>query len=434
MVTDLITKLPGYNKRLPSKTYGGYVSLNEDKHMYYMFIESEIAPKKAPIMFWTNGGPGCSGLMGLFEEFSPYKPVKSGKLIYNKFTWTKFANIVFIEQPIGVGFSWSSKKADYKSNDLLSAKDNLSFILNFFKKYPAYSNNPLYLISESYGGHYIPQWTKQILSYNKKNPSNKLPLKGFMIGNPYVNYTSGTEAQIETYWGHQRIPLHLWNTFKKKKCNKTKKQWKGKKLYACNQLSYKIENAVGKHNPYALSYPLCVSNQQNLLHRVYKTKTKTVKNLYDPCTDKYTGKYLNRKDVQAAIHAKRPPVVWRTCSNISKYRYSDTYNSQVPVINNILNSKELAPLDILIISGTNDSICGTVATQRWIETLDSKPKDIWSQYFVRKEPSGYISKYKANNSSSTLTFATVNGAGHEVPMYKPEAAQYLMNMYINKKL
>ena len=123
--------------------HGGYIQLNDNKHVYSIFIEAERNAEKAPILFWTNGGPGCSGLMGLFEEFGPFKPTKSGSLKYNPYTWTKFANIVFVEQPIGVGFSWSTNKTDYTSNDKLAAKDNLTFTLNFLEAFPMFKKNKL---------------------------------------------------------------------------------------------------------------------------------------------------------------------------------------------------------------------------------------------------------------------------------------------------
>ena len=77
---DLIKSLPGFNRKLPSKTYGGYIPLTNDKNVYYIFIEAEKNPSNAPILFWTNGGPGCSGLIGLFHELGPYRPIKNGKI------------------------------------------------------------------------------------------------------------------------------------------------------------------------------------------------------------------------------------------------------------------------------------------------------------------------------------------------------------------
>ena len=124
-------------------------------------------------------------------------------------------------------------------------------------------------------------------------------------------------------------------------------------------------------------------------------------------------------------------VKWKGCSTIAKYKFHDGHNSQVPLLNKLLNDKDITNLDILIMSGTNDSICGTQETQRWVETLDIKPKTKWKQYFVDKQPSGYISTYKGTKNK-TFTLATVNGAGHEIPMYKPVPAFYLMKRFIEK--
>lgn len=438
-MNDIIEKLPGYKGKLPSKTYGGYINLGGEKNTFYMFIECEKNPREAPIMFWTNGGPGCSGLMGLFEEFGPYRPERNGTVSYNRWTWTKFANIVFVEQPIGVGFSWSGKKKDYTSNDKLSAKDNFRFVMNFFEKYPHYKKNNMYLISESYGGHYVPLWAKEVIEHNKKH-NNELNFKGFMIGNPYINFRTGTETQIETYWGHQKIPKHLWDKFTRKKCNKvdfkkTRKISKSRKRrkYECNNLTYKIEKKVGLHNPYAIDYPLCMSNQMNQLIMLQHKKNKTVKKVYKPCLDQFTKKYLNRKDVQKAINAKHQAIKWKPCSDITKYRYGDSYNSQVPLINKMLNDKELKHLHVFIMSGTNDAICGTVGTQHWIQRLNIKDHRIWKQYFVHKEPAGYISTYKGDDKKRFI-FATVNFAGHEIPMYKPQAAYELMEKFVKGHL
>ena len=432
---DRITSLPGYSSKLPSKTYGGYIQLGDNKHQYYMFIESEKNHNTAPLLFWTNGGPGCSGLMGLFEELGPYRPQKNGSLKYNPFTWTKFANIVFVEQPIGVGFSWSTKKKDYKSSDKDSAKDNLTFVLNFLEKYPKFNKNDLYLSSESYGGHYIPLWANEIIKYNKK-AIDELNFKGIILGNPYVDYLSGSAAQVETYWGYQMIPKKTWNRFTKHKCNKLegRKNWrKTWKKNNCTKLSYEIEDIVGKHNPYAIDYPICVTEQQNNLITFYKKGNKTLKKKYTPCIDNFTKKYLNRKDVKTALHAHRMRVNWKPCSNIEHYTYKDTYATQVPLINKILNDDRLKHMKILIMSGTADAICGTVGTQNWLTQLDIKETKKWKQYFVNKEPAGYISKYNGDGKKK-LIFATVSKSGHEIPLYKPQVAFNLIKNFISNKL
>ena len=130
---------------------------------HYWMVESTKDAKNDPVVFWTNGGPGCSGLLGFFTEQGPFKPQKDGKLEMNEYMWNKVANMVFIESPCGVGFSYSDDKDDYKTGDAQTASDNYALIQEFMKRFPDFRENKLYITSESYGGHYMPTLAKQIV-------------------------------------------------------------------------------------------------------------------------------------------------------------------------------------------------------------------------------------------------------------------------------
>ena len=124
---------------------------------------------------------------------------------------------------------------------------------------------------------------------------------------------------------------------------------------------------------------------------------------------------------------------WGACSDIVNYRLKDSYNSQVELLNTLLNDRDLKHLNVFIMSGTNDTICGSIGTQKWIQQLNIKPKKIWKQHFINNEPAGYFSTYAGDNNKK-FVFATVNLAGHEVPLYKPQVAYSLMEKFINGKL
>ncbi len=97
-------------------------------------------------------------------EFGPWRPVANGSLVNNPYSWSKLASLVFLEQPVGVGFSYGTDADELDSfNDFRAAQDNLLAIRAFFKRFPERASSPFYLASESYGGHYIPQWTLQVL-------------------------------------------------------------------------------------------------------------------------------------------------------------------------------------------------------------------------------------------------------------------------------
>lgn len=121
--------------------------------MHYWFVESMNDPANDPVAFWTNGGPGCSGLLGFLSEQGPFRPNKDLSLSFNEYTWNKVANMVFVEQPCGVGYSYSENDDDYHNNDAQAAKDNYQMIQEFMKRFPEYSTNDMYFTSESCSFH-----------------------------------------------------------------------------------------------------------------------------------------------------------------------------------------------------------------------------------------------------------------------------------------
>jgi hypothetical protein len=95
------------------------------------------------------------------------------------------ANVIFVDSPVGVGFSYSTVGSDY-SNFTASqiALDAYQFLVNWSKSYPGYNNNELYIIGESYGGHYLPNLVQQVVNQNKDPGAYQLKnLKGFQVSN-----------------------------------------------------------------------------------------------------------------------------------------------------------------------------------------------------------------------------------------------------------
>jgi carboxypeptidase C (cathepsin A) len=241
-LADKIENLPGAEKLdVTFNQFSGYLSVpgttgEKSKNLHYWFVESMNDPSNDPITFWTNGGPGCSGLIAFFTEQGPFRPNSDGSLSMNDYAWNKIANMVFIESPTGVGFSYSNDENDLKANDNSTAHDNYHLIKEFLIRFPEYTNNTIYLSSESYGGHYIPTLAKVIVDQNKIS-SIKLNLKGLAIGNPYTDYNSGTPAMIETLWGHQLIAKPLYDVYKTE-CQSSQSD-------RCDELESQMLNGIG---------------------------------------------------------------------------------------------------------------------------------------------------------------------------------------------
>ena len=135
--------------------------------------------------------------------------------------------MVYFEQPVGVGFSYSSNPADYQTlNDAVAASDNSAFLTAFFAAHPQYASLPLFLTSESYGGNYVPQMTRAVLEGTDTRLQAQLMKGGFAVGNPVfsIDDTNATFANImnavqaEIFYGHSLIPLAFLEKFNRAGC------------------------------------------------------------------------------------------------------------------------------------------------------------------------------------------------------------------------
>lgn len=159
------------------KQYSGYLDNEEDdKHLFYWFFESRNDPKNDPVVLWLNGGPGCSSLTGLFMELGPSSITKDGKTKYNPSSWNANASVIFLDQPVNVGYSYSGSAV---SNTVAAGKDVYALLTLFFKQFPEYAKQDFHISGESYAGHYIPVFASEILSHKKRN----INLQSVLIGN-----------------------------------------------------------------------------------------------------------------------------------------------------------------------------------------------------------------------------------------------------------
>eukprot|EP01039_Chlorochromonas_danica_P002025 gene2024-2208_t len=441
-LADQITNLPGTDGlNIKFNQFSGYLAIPGTsgaltKHMHYWFVESQGNPSTDPLTLWTNGGPGCSGLIGFLTEMGPFQPNADLTLKLNDYAWNKLSNMIFIESPAGVGFSYTDDKDDLKTGDAQTALDNYNLIQAFLTRFPEYRTNDLYITAESYGGHYIPTLAKQIVDSNKVQGNTVLNFKGFAVGNPYTDFYSGIPASIDTYWGHQLIPQTLYSEYVKT-CREAKKP----NFEQCELLTARLMNSIGDLNPYALDYPVCTTSSGakrlsaqglwQMNHQIkaagMKPKALGVKSTsdYEPCLDDYGVAYLNQASVKAAIHVQGD-ITWDECSNTVRYNITDSERtSTAPIYNYLIDGGY--KLNLLVYSGDDDSVCGTIGTQSWIWNLGYEPAaNAWKTYTVNQQTAGYLTQWK----NTKLGFLTIHGAGHEVPTYKPEVAYDMFKRFL----
>ena len=126
LTTDEIQSLPGLKQKPSFKQYSGYLSGGEDVYLHYWFVESQSNPKKDPVLLWLNGGPGCSSLTGFFTENGPIRVQSDGKTVtLDKNSWNTLANVLYLESPVGVGYSYYNKNKTFNNTDDTTARMKL---------------------------------------------------------------------------------------------------------------------------------------------------------------------------------------------------------------------------------------------------------------------------------------------------------------------
>ncbi|KAF8038447.1 hypothetical protein BT93_B1097 [Corymbia citriodora subsp. variegata] len=132
----IVESLPGFPGHLPFILETGYVGVGEleEVQLFYYFIESERSPEDDPLLLWLTGGPGCSALSGLLFEIGPLQFDYSNSsenrpvLKLNSYSWTKIAKIIFLDAPVGTGFSYATTWRAYNNSDMSSAAQSYEFL------------------------------------------------------------------------------------------------------------------------------------------------------------------------------------------------------------------------------------------------------------------------------------------------------------------
>nr|GEW84108.1 serine carboxypeptidase II-2 [Tanacetum cinerariifolium] len=261
---DQVFYLPGQNFNVDFAQYAGYVTVNEEngRALFYWLTEATQDPASKPLVLWLNGGPGCSSIAyGMSEEVGPFHVDKDGKSVYlNPYSWNTVANLLFIDSPVGVGYSYSNTSSDIESNgDKRTAEDLLQFVLNWLERFPQYKGRDFYMTGESYAGHYVPQLSQVIVRYNKENTGSPINLKGYLVGNALTDEYHDHLGLYQFWW---TVGLISDQTYKKLNdvCDNAFYMHPSQE---CVQIRENLLQEVGNIDPYSIFTPSCTANDVN---------------------------------------------------------------------------------------------------------------------------------------------------------------------------
>ncbi|KAI7853199.1 serine carboxypeptidase-domain-containing protein [Circinella umbellata] len=407
-----------------TQQYAGHIEIAPDTNSNLFFWMIEQAQKTNPekLIIWLNGGPGCSSMDGLFLENGPYRVNPDLSVNISSGGWQDHATIVYLDQPVGTGFSFSDMSG-YSKNMLEIVDGFMLFLDKFFEIFPKLKEQDLYIAGESFAGTYIPYFTTKILENNKNKNSNKYNLQGIAIGNGWIS----PEHQYDAYYD-----FAVQNDL----LNGTHKEYAKTTLDKCHQFMEKQGDDLQVHvNTCESVLTSIVDNSvyvdDNIKYCINQYDIRLTKEQYPSCgmawpyelSDVTT--YLRRPELVRAVHADKQSGGWTECSSaVSKKLDGTNSKSAYSMIPEILNE-----IPILLFSGDQDLICNVLGTQYLIGNMT------WNgaQGFEEAKVENWFIDNKTVGSyteARNLTLVIINDGSHMVPYDKPIETLDMMNRFM----
>ncbi|XP_065202856.1 venom serine carboxypeptidase-like [Planococcus citri] len=384
-------------------SHSGYLTVNETANsnlFFWFFKQSSPEWSSRPVILWLQGGPGSSSMFGLFTENGPFR-VSRGKLAKNKYSWTKHYNVLFIDNPIGTGFSFTDNY--YVTTQQEIGQHLFDALTQFFTMFPELRKNKFFISGESYAGKYLPALGYEIY---KRNPKSSFPinLKGIFIGNGYTD-----PENMMDYAEH----LHRLGLVDRREKLLMQQYEEDARILIRNTRWGDSFKAAGKARDY-----------------IYKFTNFS--NLYDYIDETFDGgdsyiEIMNDDEFRKTIHVGQ--IEYKDYSYQVYLHLKDEINrSMKPQIEELL---EVYP--IMFFSGQLDIIVGHYLSSSFINQLHWSGADGYSEakrnmWYVNDHLAGYYKTF------SNLKEALIRDAGHMVPAKKPMFLLDLLCKFVDGEL
>lgn len=397
-------------------TESGYLDIEgkSGARMFYAYYEA-ISPEHklsdTPILLWLQGGPGCSGMIGNFYELGPWR-ISGGSdlgLQQNDAPWNRVFGLLFLDSPIGSGFSIAPSEEHIPTSQDEVAKDLYVALQAFFGLNPSFRERPFYVTGESYAGKYVPSLGLYMLNQLDSNRALPLRLDGLAIGNglthPVVQVQSHASVAYSLGLIDSQEKLRLEALQQEAATLAFQQKWQ-EAYTARNRVLERLENVTGLATLYDMRRTLPYYTSEN-------------------GTD-YLSLFLNQPAVKEALKVDGD-IKWDDCSRaVGKRMGVDVMKSTKWMVEALVRRRP-----VLLYQGQFDLQDGVVSVESWISILDWEELDnflaserrVWK---VSNELAGYV------RSHSNLTHVVVAGSGHLVPADQNLHSQIMIESWVTR--
>ncbi|CAN6443947.1 unnamed protein product [Victoria cruziana] len=378
---------------LPTKS--GYLPINKTtgSAIFFTFYEaiqrSSPSTSQTPLIIWLQGGPGCSSMIGNFFELGPWMlSAHSPDLQPNPHSWNRRFGLLFLDNPIGTGFSIAANETEIPTNQKSVGRHLYIAFQYFLSTNPGFRSRPLYITGESYAGKYVPAFGYYVLNKNRKvRQSRQINLQGIAIGNGLTD----PEVQVTT---HAASAYFSGLINAKQKSHLEELQVSTVELIKLGKWS----EATDMRNQ-VLDFLQNVSGLATL-YDLRRTRPYEMEMVVD---------FLANEAVKQELGAKKD-IVFEDCSDlVSAILHEDVMKSVKFMVEGLVEK-----VRVLLYQGLFDLRDGVVSTEAWMEKMNWEglkwflmaERKVWK---VKGEFSGYVQRW------GKLSHVVVAGAGHLVP-------------------
>ncbi|KAG6975119.1 hypothetical protein JG688_00002726 [Phytophthora aleatoria] len=424
-----------------SNSSAGHIKLANkvDDHYFYWFFESRTSPETDPLVLWLTGGPGSSSMFALLTENGPCTIQSDLSTKLNPYAWNTNANVIWLDQPTGVGYSFGSP-ADKDFNETNVGENIYWFLRGFLEKHPQFQNREFFVTGESYGGHYVPATAHYIWSLNKETKANDevplINLQGLAIGNGLTN-------PVIQYAYYQDMNRNRYNLTLL--TNAEEQQMKTDSV-ECIRLTQECQEAPRNGSickvaqgcwSQKLIVPFSKANRDNY-------DIRQLCNNSDPnsaCDDHpLIREYLNSPEVRKYLNVHDRAPAWHEDSDEVEKTFTADGDFSMPFHQFVAEMLDDG-LRVLIYAGDADLMCNWIGNRAWTLDLEWQGKDgynaVEERAFIAQDPllpdEGSNIDAGVVRSFENFAFVRVYDAGHMVPMNQPAVSLDLINRFFTNK-
>ena len=395
------------------KGKSGLVEVNEEtgSSMFYWFTEclnGDIMNDDRPLVLWLQGGPGCSSQTGNLFEFGPLYIDENLNPQVRDVTWASEYHLLFIDNPLGAGYSFAATDEDYVINFQQMASNLYKMLLKLNQKYPTWFNRDFYIFGESYAGHWIPAIAHKILQENKAVQITKnfvIPLRGIGIGDgwtdPFFQLSHNADFAFSLGLVDEKERQVVANHEKEGRDFIQDKNF-CQALESFDAVMDTITTSGGGLNVYNI-------------REFGSYDTSAIDN------------WLNLNSTKELLNVPHD-VEFTSCDGTAYAKLcNDFMNTVKPLFPSIL-----AEIPVLLFNGQDDLIVNTPSAENWIASIQWKGRE---EYLEAKKSIWYVEDKVAGSARSArnLTQVVVLKAGHMAPKDQPEFLLDMVNRFVQKK-